>query len=76
MHSFQDILIKKCIYYPSGSVVKNLPANAGDAGLIPWLGRFPGEGNGNPLQYSCLGNPMYRGAWWATVHEVAESDMT
>ena len=45
-----------------GSVVKNPPANAGDAGLIPGSGRSPGEGNGNPLQYSCLGNPMDRGA--------------
>ena len=63
--------------FRSVSVVKNLPANAGDAGLIPWLGRFPGEGNGNPLQYSCLGNPMYRGVWWATVCWVAkEADMT
>ena len=51
-----------------GSVVKNLPANAGDvedAGLIPESGRSPGGGNGNPLQYFCLGNPMDRGAWWA-----------
>ena len=63
--------------FRSVSVVKNLPANAGDAGLIPWLGRVPGEGNGNPLQYSCLGNPMYRGVWWATVCWVAkEADMT
>ena len=46
--------------------------NAGDQGLIPGLGRSPGEGNGNPLQYSCLGNPMDRGAWWATVHGVAK----
>ena len=46
---------------------------AGDIGLIPGTGRSPGEGNGNPLQYSCLGNPMYRGAWWATVHGVAKS---
>ena len=45
-------------------------------GSIPGSGRSPGEGNGNPLQYFCLGNPMDRGAWWATVHEVAESDMT
>ena len=52
-------------------MVKNLPANAGDAGSIPGLGRSPAEGNGNPLQYYCLGNPMDRGAWWATVHEVA-----
>ena len=49
----------------------------GDSGLIPDLGRSPGEGNGNSLQYSCLGNPMHRGPWWATVHGVAkESDMT
>ena len=57
-------------------VVKNLPANAGDArdvGLIPGLGRSPGEGNGNPLQYSCLENPMNRWAWWATVHRAAKS---
>ena len=46
-----------------GSGVKNLPANAGDLGLITWSGRSPGEGNGNPVQYSCLGNPMDRGAW-------------
>ena len=58
-------------------MVKNPPANAGDVGLIPGLGRPLGKGNGNPPQYSCLGNPMDRGAWWATVHEVAkESDMT
>ena len=48
--------------FPGGSVVKNPPANAGDLGLIPGSGRSPGEGNGNPLQYSCLGNPMDRGA--------------
>ena len=57
-------------------VVKNLPAKAGDrrnAGLIPGSGRYPGERHGNPLQYSCLGNPMDRGAWQATVHGVAKS---
>ena len=57
-------------------VVKNLPANAGDArdaGLIPGLRRFPGIGNGIPFQYSCLGNPMGRGAWWAIVHRVTKS---
>ena len=50
-----------------GSVVKNLPDNVGDVGSIPGSGRSPEEGNGNPLQYSCLGNSMDRGAWWATV---------
>ena len=61
--------------FPGGSVVKNPPASAGDVGLIPGSGRSPGEGNGHPLQYSCLGNPKDREAWWATVHGVAESDM-
>ena len=59
-----------------GSVVKNLPADEGDAGelsSIPGSGRPPGEGNGNPLQYSCLENPMDRGAWWAKVHGVSKS---
>ena len=57
-------------------MVRNPPANAGDtgdAGLIPELGRSPGEGNGNPLQYSCLENSMDRGAWWATAHKVGKS---
>ena len=53
--------------FPDGSVVKNPPTNAGDMGLIPGLGRSPGEVNGNPFQYSCLGNPIDREAWWATV---------
>ena len=57
---------------PDGSVVKNLPANARDAGSIPGSGGSPGEGNGNQLQYSCLGNLMDRGAWWATVHGVTK----
>ena len=56
---------------PGGSVVKNLLANAGNAGSIPGSRRFPGEGSGNALQYSSLGNPMNRGLWWATVHETA-----
>ena len=60
--------------FPGGSVVKNLPAHAGEAGSIPGLGRSPGEGNGNSLQDSCLENPMDRGAWWATVHGVAQSE--
>ena len=59
--------------FPGGSVVKNLPAKAGDLGLIPGLGRGPGERNGNPLQYSCLGNPTDSRAWQATVHGVAKS---
>ena len=63
--------------FPRGSVVKNLPASARD--MVESLGRedLEKEGNGNPLQYSCLGNPMDRGAWWATVHGVAkELNMT
>ena len=56
-----------------GSGIKNPPANAGDMGLIPGWGRFSGGGNGNPLQYSYLGNPMDRGAWRATVRGVAKS---
>ena len=62
--------------FPSGTGVKNPPADAGDTrdvGSIPGSGRFPGVGNGNPLQYSCLKNPTDRGAWWTTVHGVAES---
>ena len=58
---------------PGGSMVKNLPASLEDPGLIPRLGRSPGEGNGNSLQYSCLKNPMDRGAWRAIVHGVAKS---
>ena len=58
--------------FPGGSVVKIPPANAGDVGSIPGWGRSPGGGHGNPLQYSCMENPMDRGAWWATVHRVAK----
>ena len=72
-HSF----IYLFIYYmgfPGGSALsKEFACNAGDPGLIPRLGRCPGEGNGNPLQYSCLENAMDRRAWWATVHGVAKS---
>ena len=53
-------------------MVKTLPVDAGDMGSIPGSGKSPGEGNGSPLQYSCLGNPMDRGAWWATVHEITK----
>ena len=62
--------------FPGGAVVKNPPAHSGDAGdlcLIPGLGRFPGGGNGNPHQYSCLGNPMDRGAWRPTIHRVTKN---
>ena len=59
--------------FPGGSEVKASAYNAGDVGSIPGSGRSPGEGNGNPLQYSCLENPMGGGAWRATVHRVAKS---
>ena len=63
--------------FPGGSVVKNLFAKEGDVGLIPGLERSPGEGSGNPLQYSFLGNPTDRGAWWTAVYGVTkESDTT
>ena len=58
---------------PGGSEVKASACNAGDLGSIPGSGRSPGEGNGNPLQHSCLENPMYGEAWWAIVHGVAKS---
>ena len=70
--------LQQCVYitisqgnwwgFPSGSVVKNPPANAGDLGSIPGWGKSPGGGNGNPLQYSCLETPMDQRAWWATAH--------
>ena len=62
--------------FPGGSVVKNLPdkaGNTGDLGSIPGSGSSPGKGNGNPLRYSCLENPMDRAAWWAAVHGVEKS---
>ena len=59
--------------FPGGSVVKNSPANVGDTGSVPVSGRSPGEGKGNPLQYSCLDNSMDRGVWRATVHGVARA---
>ena len=62
--------------FPGGSEGKPSACNAGDPGSIPGLGRSPGEGNGNPLQYSCLENSMDGGAWWATVYGVTESDTT
>ena len=68
----------KTVYEAEGAsqvalVVKSLSANVVDAGWIPGMGRSPGEGNGNPFQYSCLENPMDQGTWWATVHRVAKS---
>ena len=66
-----------CMDFPGGSEVKELASSAGDAGSIPGLGRSPGEGNGNPLQYFLPGNPMDRGTWQATVHRVVkELDVT
>ena len=62
--------------FPGGSEVKASASNTGDLGSVPGSRRSPGEGNGNPLQYSCLENPMDGGAWWATVHGIAESDTT
>ena len=65
--------LKKSKDFPGGSDGKVSAYNAGDLGSIPGLGRFPGEGNGNPLQYSCLENPMDGGTWWATVRGVTKS---
>ena len=62
--------------FPGGSVVRNTPANVGDPGLIPGSGRSPGEGNSNPLQYSCLGFPVDRGVWHIVHGAAKESDTT
>ena len=62
--------------FPGGSVVRNPPADAEDMGLIPGSERSPEKGNGNPLQYSCLGNPIDRGVWQATIHVVAKESNT
>ena len=67
------ILTPYDIGFPGGSEIKASACNAGDLGLIPGLGRSPGEGNGNPLQYSCLENPRDEGAWRAIVHGVTKS---
>ena len=61
------------LHFPCNSVIKNPPANGGNLSSVPESGRYPGERNGNTLQYSCLGNPMDKGIWWATVHVVAKS---
>ena len=69
MNGFKILLLG----FPGGSDGKESACNVGDLGLIPGSGRFPGEGNDNPLQYSCLENPMDRGAWWASGHGIAKS---
>ena len=74
-HNWNDWARTSLSGSPCGSVVKIPPASAGDVGLIPGLGRSPGEGSGNPLQYSCLRNPMDRGAWQAIDHGLAKSQM-
>ena len=70
-----DNCAPKHLDFPGSSVVKNLPVNAGDKGSIPASGRYPGEGNGNPLPYSCLENPTDRGVWRATGNWVARHDL-
>ena len=77
-HNWSDLAAAAAHYlvgYPGGAVIKNLSANAEDNGLSLGPGRYPGEGNSNPLQYSCLGNPVDRGAWLATAQGVAKSWM-
>ena len=69
----QETLIWRPMGFLGGLDGKKSACNAGDPGSIPGSGRLPGEGNGNPLQYSCLENPMDRGAWWATVQGFAKS---
>ena len=71
MHVLNSRVITKW-GFPDGSALKNPPANTGDTGSTPGSGRSPGEGNGHPSQYSCLGNPMDRGAWGATAHGIAK----
>ena len=76
--TFITLLVISQLVFPFGSDGKEyvcMPANAGDLGLMPGSGRSPGEGSGSPLQYSCLENPMDRGVWQATVHEVPKSQI-
>ena len=71
-HSIELDGVHIMLGFAGGSEVKNLPTKAGDMGSIPESGRSPREGNGNPVQCSCLGNPTDREAWWATVHRVTK----
>ena len=73
MCQFRWVTVLVCLDFPGGSDGKASVYNVGDPGSIPGLGRSPGEGNGNPLQYSCLENSMEGGALWATVHGVTKS---
>ena len=73
LHSIQSHINVAYPFSLVAEIVKNLVCNAEAPSLIPGLGRSPGEGSGNPLQYSCLGNTMDRGAWWRTVHGVTKS---
>ena len=73
LYVFKNCLLNMLLGFPHSSVGKESASNAGDLGLIPGSGRSPGEGNGNPLQFSCLKNPMDRGAWKATAQRVAKS---
>ena len=81
MHLIEICIITLCttkkekLGFPGGSDYKGFASSVGDVGLIPVSGRSPGDGNGNPLQYSCLENPMDRGAWQAMVHRVSKSQM-
>ena len=72
-HMCVHVYIHIYTWLPKWLIGKESTFQAIDLSLIPELGRFPGEGNGNPLQYPCLGNPMNRGVWWATVHGVTKS---
>ena len=77
IHVFIWLCLVLVAGFPHSSVGKESACNAGDPGSIPGLGRSPGEGNGNPFQYSLLENPMDRGSWWDTLHRITkESDTT
>ena len=71
--SFKPFIVMCHAGFPGGSTIKNPLANEGNASSIPGLGRSPGERNGNPVHYSCLGNPMDRGGWQATIHGITKS---